>query len=101
MTRLLRTLRWDIVFQWRYGLYLATAVSTLVILLVVRQIPAALLDLALPRDAEVVRRAGGFKLHVAGHFCVIHPVQHRLVLLWRYLRVLRDLHAAADRHKQE
>ena len=48
MTRLLRTLRWDIVFQWRYGLYLATAVSTLVILLVVRQIPAALLDLALP-----------------------------------------------------
>ncbi len=48
MTRLLRTMRWDIVFQARYGLYLATAVSTVVILLVVKQVPATLLDLALP-----------------------------------------------------
>ena len=48
MTRLLRTLRWDILFQWRYGLYLATAVSTVVVLIIVKQLPASVLDLGLP-----------------------------------------------------
>lgn len=48
MTRQLRAMRWDMVFQLRYGLYLATAVSTLVVLIIVKQLPASVLDLALP-----------------------------------------------------
>lgn len=48
MSRLLRVMRWDILFQARYGLYLATAVSTGVLLAVVKQAPASVLDLTLP-----------------------------------------------------
>lgn len=48
MNRLLHTLRWDVVFQVRYGLYLATAFSTLVAIIVVKQLPASVLAMALP-----------------------------------------------------
>jgi hypothetical protein len=62
---------------------------------------AALFCLALAHDAEVVRRAGSLQFHAARHLCVVHPVQHPLVLHWSDLLVVSDLDAAAHRHQQK
>ena len=61
----------------------------------------AFFGLPLAHDAEVMRGAGRLQLQLAAHLGVVHPVEHRLVLLRRDLLVVGDLHTAADRHEQE
>jgi fluoroquinolone transport system permease protein len=48
MTRLLHTMQWDVRFQWRYGLYLVTAFTTVVNLILLGLLPRSVMDLALP-----------------------------------------------------
>lgn len=48
MTRLWRTILWDTRFQIRYGLYIATAFTTVVAIVVLKLLPASVMDLAVP-----------------------------------------------------